>query len=210
MIHAVRELCFPGGNFPKQILQGEGAMINGISKRILILSVCFFAFAPFAFSQESLPHGYSKISLGMSVDEVKEALKSNAQFGYRGERDVSLLPGENRTLIETDTSRTAPYSYLDRCWFQFHDGKLYVMTINLNQDKLDHYSVFSSLCEKYGEPTTLTPQKSEWVSDSVIVDLERPLAIKYTDRAVMTSLIDAASVQDTAAEMNRAQFLEGL
>ena len=102
-------------------------MVRG--KKVLILLTCIFGLASFAFSQDSnsnqksdqrsdqgssLPGGYSKISLGMSVDEVKDALKSDSQFGYRGERDVSLLPGENRTLIETDTSRTAPYSYLDR------------------------------------------------------------------------------------------------
>ncbi len=156
------------------------------------------------------PSSFAGVSLGMTLEEVKSALQKDQRFGYRGDRDVSLMPGKEKVLIETDAARYSPSPYLDRCWFQFHDGKLYVMTINLNQDKLDHYSVFSSLCEKYGEPTTLTPQKSEWVSDSVIVDLERPLAIKYTDRAVMTSLIDAASVQDTAAEMNRAQFLEGL
>ena len=210
MIHAVRELCFPGGNFPKQILQGEGAMINGISKRILILSVCFFAFAPFAFSQESLPHGYSKISLGMSVDEVKEALKSNAQFGYRGERDVSLLPGENRTLIETDTSRTAPYSYLDRCWFQFHDDRLYIITITMKAERMDHYSLFKTLTDKYGNPDSLSPSKSEWSDDSVIMTLERPLTIRYTDKQVFDDLQSKSLVEKSVTEQTKEMFLNGL
>ena len=71
----------------------------------------------------------------MSLDDVKELLQKDTRFGYRGDRDVSLLPGENRVLIETDTSRTAPYSYLDRCWFQFYEDKLYTITINMNRDK---------------------------------------------------------------------------
>ena len=39
----------------------------------------------------------------MTVDEVKAALKKNPQFGYRGDRDFSLLPGTNRVLIETES-----------------------------------------------------------------------------------------------------------
>ncbi|MCR5762495.1 MAG: hypothetical protein K6G00_03845 [Treponema sp.] len=158
----------------------------------------------------SVPDSFGNVKLGMSVDDVKEMLKKDSQFGYRGDRDVSLMAGENRTLIETDSSRYAPYSYLDRCWFQFYEDKLYIMTINMNQEKLDHYSVFSQLCEKYGTPTSLNPDKSEWVSDTVIVDLERPLSIKYTDRVVMEKIQDASHVEKTSKEKNREQFLEGL
>ncbi|MBQ6567039.1 MAG: hypothetical protein IJL80_08270, partial [Treponema sp.] len=95
-------------------------------------------------------------------------------------------------------------------WFQFVDDKLYVMSINLNQEKLDHYSVFSSLCEKYGAPTTLNPEKAEWVSDSMIVDLERPLCLKYTDKAVFDRIQAESGVEETVAEQNREQFLQGI
>lgn len=162
------------------------------------------------FSEDSLPSGYAGVKLGMSLDDAKAALKRDAQFGYRGDRDVSLLPGNARMLIETDTSITAPYSFLDRCYFQFYDEKLYIITINLRQDKVDHYSVFSSLCKKYGNPTSLNPQKSEWKSDNVIMTLERPLTIKYTDRAVFESLIDQSLVNKTVREQNTESFLEGL
>lgn len=159
---------------------------------------------------QPIPDSFGNIKLGMSVDEVKEMLKKDMQFGYRGDRDVSLMPGENRTLIETDSARYAPHSYLDRCWFQFYEDKLYIMTINMNQEKLDHYSVFSQMCEKYGSPTSLNPDKSEWISSSVIVDLERPLSIKYTDRAVMEKIQNASFVDKTAKEKSREQFLKGL
>ena len=161
-------------------------------------------------STEAVPDSFGSVKLGMSVDDVKAMLAKDSQFGYRGDRDVSLMAGENRTLIETDSARYAPYSYLDRCWFQFYEDKLYIMTINMNQEKLDHYSVFSQLCEKYGTPTSLNPDKSEWVSDTVIVDLERPLSIKYTDRTVMEKIQNASFVDKTAKEKSREQFLEGL
>ncbi|HBG65781.1 MAG TPA: hypothetical protein DDW78_04860 [Treponema sp.] len=161
-------------------------------------------------SAQALPGGFGAVKLGMSVDDVKEMLKQDSRFGYRGDRDVSLLPGDNRVLIETDTSRTAPYSYLDRCWFQFYEDKLYTITINMNRDKLDHYSVFSTLCEKYGNPVSLNPDKAEWRDGSVIIDLERPLALKYTDRAVFEKLQADAMVDKTAGEKSRENFLEGL
>ncbi|MGN0729771.1 hypothetical protein [Treponema sp.] len=161
-------------------------------------------------AQEALPAGYRGIQLGMSVEQVKDALKKDHNFGYRGDRDVSLLPGENRTLIETDTSRTAPYSFLERCWFQFYEGKLYTITLTLRRSKIDHYSVFSSLTEKYGNPGTLNPEKSEWKDDSVIMALERPLTLKYTDRGIFEELQSKALVEKSAEEMARDNFLEGL
>ncbi len=159
---------------------------------------------------EPLPTAFGSVSLGMSVDAVREALKKDTRFGFRGNRDVSLLAGDNRVLIETDAARYSSSPFLDRCWFQFYEDKLYIMTITMNQDKLDHYSVFSQLCEKYGNPTTLNPEKSEWVGDNVIVDLERPLSIKYTDRATFEKLQSASLVDKTAAEKNRDAFLQGL
>lgn len=160
--------------------------------------------------REELPQGFANIRLGMSVDEVKEALQKDSQFGYRGERDVSLLPGENRVLIETDTSRTAPYSFLDRCYFQFYEDKLYIITINMRTNRLDHYSVFSSLCKKYGNPTTLNPEKSEWENTSILMSLERPLTIKYTDRVVFERLLQESLVEHSYAEKSREEFLQGL
>jgi|GEM_PF-278354 len=161
-------------------------------------------------SVEAPSGSFGDVSIGMDVKSVKEALLKDRRFGYQGERDVSLLAGENNTLIETDAARFSPYPWLDRCWFQFRDDKLYVMSINMNQEKLDHYSVFSALCEKYGAPTTLNPEKAEWVGSDVIVDLERPLCLKYTDRATFEKIQAESNVEETVAEQNRAQFLQGL
>ncbi len=159
---------------------------------------------------QNLPHGFRKIQLGMTLDEVKSALQKDSQFGYRGDRDVSLLPSDNQTLIETDTSRTAPYSFLDRCWFQFYEGRLYTITLNLKQEKLDHYSIFSTLCQKYGNPNSLDPEKSEWKDDSVILTLERPLTLKYVDKNVFDELLEKSLVEKSTQEITREMFLDEL
>jgi hypothetical protein len=120
---------------------------------------------------------------------------------------VSLLPVPNRTLIETSG---AVYSFFDRCFFQFYEEKLYIITINLDREKTDHYAIFSSLCAKYGDPASLSPEKSVWQNDAVIMTLERPLTLKYVDVAVFRSLLDESAVGASADEFTRTQFLEGL
>ena len=72
----------------------------------------------------ALPAEYRSIRLGMGIDAVKEALKQDAVFGYRGERDVSLLPTENRSLIESAGSY-----FISRSWFQFYKDNLSLLQI---------------------------------------------------------------------------------
>lgn len=157
-----------------------------------------------------VPNGYGGITLGMSVENTKEALKANGDFGYNGDRDVSLLPGENRVLIETDARDFARWSFLEQCWFQFSEDKLYIITLNLNRKKVDYYSVYSSLCKKYGEPVEFSPERAIWKNDSVQFSLERPLVLKYIDLNKFDSLIDESLVEKSSQEKLRDEFLESL
>lgn len=175
-----------------------------MKKQILILSVFFSAFSVF-----TLPAGFKNVTLGMSVDEVKANLSHDYEFGYRGDRDVSLSPSDNQVIIETDAA-FASYSYLDHCWFQFSDGKLCVITINLNQEKMDHYSVFKRLCEKYGDPGEISPEKAVWKDTVVIMSLEKPLTLKYIDATVFAAKQKASTVQKSVEEQSRDDFLMGL
>ena len=168
-----------------------------------------FAFVFLCIPIFSLPNGYSSAKLGMDIDSLKEALKKDHQFGYRGDRDVSLSPSDGQFLIETDGSKFG-FSFLGRCWFQFANDKLYIITLNLDQSKVDHYSVFAKLCEKYGNPDELSPKKSVWRDGDVILSLEKPLTLKYTDAKVFDSKKDSSNVEKTTAEKARDEFLESL
>ncbi|MDY2843654.1 MAG: hypothetical protein SOT81_06680 [Treponema sp.] len=174
-------------------------------KKFLFAFLLFVSLLP-AFS---LPNGFSKIQLGMSVDELKDALKKDHQFGYRGDRDVSLSPQSGQTLIETDATYE-PFSFLDRCYFQFNNEKLYIITINLKETKIDHYSILSKLIEKYGNPDEINPNKSTWKDDSVIMSLERPLTLKYVDAKAFNENLDKSNVRETAGEKAREDFLNEL
>ena len=120
-------------------------MSSGVkmNKKNLFFALSFFSFS-ILFAQH-ISNRYVCVNLGMAVEQTKKALKDNSDFGYRGDRDVSLLPGENRILIETEGFAG---SFLERCWFQFYEEKLYSITVNVNREKIDHYSIFSTLCKK--------------------------------------------------------------
>lgn len=156
-------------------------------------------------SPEALPAGYRSIVLGMDFEAVKDALKKDGLFGYRGERDVSLLPGENRVLIETSSA-----GYLARCWFQFYENKLYTIIINFNPEKIDFYSVLTELLKKYGEPASLSPETVYWQNADISLNLERPVSLKYMDMHVFNALADKSSVEESAAEILRSHILDAL
>lgn len=178
-------------------------------KKIRLFAFCAFAFFSCAALCSALPKGYSSIELGMSVDEVKSELKKNTDFGYRGDRDVSLSPKTKQVLIETDASKNA-YSFFTRCWFQFVDDKLFSITLNLNGKKIDHASIFTSLSKKYGNPSSISPKRSAWQDDSIIMSLERPLTLKYIDNAKFQKMLDEGNVQKTIEEKSKDEFLESL
>ena len=172
----------------------------------IFFSVTFFSPA----SAQKLSRGYGGVELGMTVEQTKAKLKENSDFGYTGDRDVSLLPGENRTLIETDAVSGHSFGFLERCWFQFHNDSLYIITININQELMDHYSVFTALCKKYGDPVSLSPEKSVWKDENYSMSLERPLTLKYVNQKVFEDLQNKSLVSPSGREITRDMFLDGL
>lgn len=174
-------------------------------KKFLFVFLAFLSVTKFF----ALPDGFSKVHLGMSVDELKSALEKDHQFGYRGDRDVSMSPSDSQILIETDAAYE-PYSFLGRCYFQFADEKLYIITINLKDTKIDHYSLLSKLIEKYGNPSEIKPEKSTWKDDSVIMSLERPLTLKYVDAKAFNDRQEKSNIDKTAGEKALEDFLDEL
>ncbi len=182
-----------------------------MNRILFFLAAIFFSvtfFSP-AYAQK-LSRGYGGVELGMTVEQTKAKLKENSDFGYTGDRDVSLLPGENRTLIETDAVSGHSFGFLERCWFQFYDDSLYIITININQELMDHYSVFTALCKKYGDPVSLSPEKSVWKDENYSMSLERPLTLKYVNQKVFEDLQNKSLVSPSGREITRDMFLDGL
>ncbi len=151
----------------------------------------------------ALPTSFRGLSLGMGMDQVKAALKADALFRYRGDPDVSFLPQTKQYLIECEGA-----SFLRRAYFQFADGRLFIMILVLDEQRLDHYSMFSTLTAKYGQPTSLSPQETVWQSDAVRFSLERPLTVKYVDARTFAAILSQGGAQKDLEQLSREKFLE--
>lgn len=192
-------------------------MKNSFFKQKNIFMICILLCSGFSFwpqsttnsinsdatSTKQLPNGYRSIFLGMDIDETKKTLKNDSFFGYRGQRDVSLLPSENKSLIETEGS-----AFLDHSWFQFYNEKLYIITLNFNTTKLDYHAIFTTMVEKYGEPNSLSPEKTTWENKSIKISLEQPCSVKYFDMEIFNSLLDASTVKKANTEIIRQNLLD--
>ena len=152
---------------------------------------------------KALPSAFRGISLGMGLEELKAALVADPLFNFRGDRDVSLLPVKDQVLVET-----TGLSFVRRAFFQLKGGKVFTMALDLNPDKVDHDSVFTSFVADYGEPSSLDPREAVWLSDAVRVSIERPLTVKYIDRAAFDELSRNSKVEESREYVLRKEFLD--
>ena len=180
----------------------------GVLRPILL---CVLAAAvPVAFPQAgppagaaALPRGFRGVELGMSLEEVEKALRSDELFLYRGGPDVTLLPRPNEKLLEVQG-----LSYVKRAFFQFHEEKLFSAIYVLNPEKIDHYSLFTRFSDRYGKPGSLSPKESIWTDGTVQLALERPLTVKYLDVGVLERLKQAGQARQSWEDLSRQDFLD--
>jgi hypothetical protein len=148
------------------------------------------------------PSSFRGVSLGMSLADLKTALKSDALFGYRGDPDVSFEPSREAGYVETTGS-----SFIRRGLFQTKSDKLYAISLTLNTTLVDYYSVYSALVKKYGEPTRLSPRQAVWEDASTRLSLERPLVVKYLDKAAFAQILTESSAKKSETIHAREDFL---
>jgi len=153
--------------------------------------------------QKPLPRQFREISLGMGLDDLKEALKKDKLFNFRGDRDVSFLPAREESLVETTGS-----SFVKRAFFQLRDGNLFIMSYTLDTVLMDHYSMFTNLVDKYGQPSFLDPKEALWETEETLIVLERPLTIKYIDRKAFDDIISESTLIQSRRVKERKEFLD--
>ena len=153
-------------------------------------------------SANDLPRQFRELSLGMNIDDLKANLISDSYFNFRGDRDVSFLPVRNQSLVETTGS-----SFIKRAFFQLRDGSVFIMAFSLNTEIIDHYSVFTQLVEKYGQPAYLDPSSAIWETDSTRIAVERPLTVKYIDKVVFNDIVNESGLIESGQVKLRQDFL---
>ena len=149
------------------------------------------------------PRGFRSIRLGMELEQVKQLLIEDPLFDYRGDPDISFLPLPPQTLIETSGS-----SFIRRAYFQFDQDLLYIIILSMDPDRLDYYTLYSTLSGKYGQPTSLDPTEAVWQFDGMRLSLERPLSVKYIDSTVFEALKEEGQVQEDLWEISKDNFLQ--
>ncbi|MCL2127259.1 MAG: hypothetical protein FWH38_03300 [Treponema sp.] len=153
--------------------------------------------------ETALPRQFREIALGMNLDDLKAALQDDSLFNFRGDRDVSFLPVREESLVETTGS-----SFVRRAFFQLRDGALFIMAFTLNTGMMDHYSVFTTLVDKYGQPSYLDPKEAVWETDETRLAIERPLTVKYIDKNVFNDIINESSLIQSRRVQQRQDFLD--
>ncbi len=154
-------------------------------------------------SGQDLPRGFAGIDLGTSSEQVKEDLLQNPYFLYRGDPDVSLIPRERTPFIDS-----AGAGFVRRGMFQFHDDGLYTIILNLNENIIDFYTMYTTMTERYGEPLRLDPSHVVWEDAFTRISLERPLTVKYLDIESFESLRQAGQIEQSLRTLSRESFLE--
>jgi len=183
----------------------------------ILVFLCFFSLLPSAAhaqaentsgkaaeeDKKTLPRQFRGISLGMGLDNLKEALQKDKLFNFRGDRDVSFIPAREESLVETTGS-----SFVRRAFFQLREGTLFIMSFTLDTGLMDHYSMFTNLVEKYGQPSFLDTREALWETEDTLVTLERPLTIKYIDKKVFTDIISESALIQSRRVKERQEFLD--
>lgn len=152
--------------------------------------------------EASLPLGYEGFLFGQTLKEVKTLLESSTNLWWKGDPDVTMLARPNTSLLEVDGAY-----YIKRAAFQFVEDGLYSITLVMNEDKIDYYSLFEQLNRKYGRPQLLNPQKAQWESSDTFLSLEKPMTVKYLNRPVLESLRQGVQTQSSQQRILREDFL---
>lgn len=152
---------------------------------------------------ETLSRGFQELQLGLSLEATRERLRGNGNFLYRGAPDVSLRPFDQEESIETEGR-----GYMERGAFHFADGTLYIITLFLDRDRLDYFTLYRTLEDKYGEPDSLSPRDAVWENEETTLILERPLTVKYIDRGIFEERIAEGRMGESIRAQSRENFLD--
>jgi hypothetical protein len=139
----------------------------------------------------------------MNSEKVKKLLKEDSWFNYSGEPDITMLERPGGSLIDAGGSL-----FIKRGLFQFEEDKLIAITLELNPETVDWYTVYTSLENKYGEPVDMSPERVWWEDKKTRLSLERPLTVKYLDMEYFNKVEQDKNDRQSWRENARKEFLD--
>ena len=175
---------------------------NMRNRVVLSLLTLLLAAPSWAQTPATLNAGFDVFQLGMSLAELKDALKRSSFLLYSGEPEATLLDRPNTNLIDVPG-----LTFVSRGVFQIVDGKLYSISLELNPEKVSYFDVYTQLTKKYGDPAALDPSSARWESSAVRMSLEKPLTVKYIDMPTFQRIEKEGRAQQALEAITRDQFL---
>lgn len=169
----------------------------------LALVLCTAGLSAQTAAPAPLPNGFEKMTLGMSMADLKKVLEGSPYLTWRGDPDVSLLNKPDTSLIDVAGSL-----YFKRALFQFYKDKLFIITLYFNDREFDYAGLYAQLTKKYGPHKTMDPSIARWDNGTVRMSLEKPLAIRYVDAKIFDELQKGAVAQESLLKITRDKFIE--
>ena len=181
-----------------------------VKPKIFFLIICFFLISISTFAEE-LPNGYKKYSFGMSMNDVKEAIKDDNLLKNVREEVLSVRIEPDKQILTVYGERKNG-GYIEKAYFHFNEDKLFHIYLQLSEKKVGYYSLLKSLTDKYGNATNLEPKKAGWENDSIRIQIEKPCILKYTDMETWKSLSSTDEEMEArkTEKIERESFLEDL
>lgn len=181
----------------------ENCMVSKIQHFLLLSILLIPSLSGAQSSFQPVPGGYRDFQFGDSIELVKDKLRYDSYFAYRGDPDVSMMLKPDRGIIDTAGS-----GFIERGFFLFDAEKLYQITLVMDREKIDFYSIQVQLTGKYGDPVKLDPTGMIWENEKYRISLEYPLSVKYVDLTVFNRMLDESQLRKSGGEVLREDFLE--
>ena len=98
--------------------------------------------------------------------------------------------------------------YIRRAYFQFVDQRLFTLILDLDETKVDYYTMMTTLGSYYGDYVSFSPQAVVWEKGGIRLALEKPLTVEYIDVAVFDRLKETGRARESDQEKNLKDFLK--
>jgi hypothetical protein len=68
--------------------------------------------------------------------------------------------------------------------------------------------MYTTIVEKYGDPSSLDPTEAVWDFDGIRIALERPLSVKYVDTLAFEEILRQNAQTESLNALSRERFLD--
>lgn len=184
-----------------------------MKKNLLLTLLALLAFLPLKnFSQEGASQTtppsertFRTVSLLEPYAGVMEKLKADTLILVDPDSDFGDFDEENPELIKAKI----PF-YLNHLYYQFFEGKLFVIALFFNPQKFSYLEVYRDMKAKYGKPRLYDAENAVWETEKTLILLDKLPSLKYIDKDSFNRIREKNKNYLFQRDIIREKILEGL